>query len=195
MKPAEKICGPCQACCIAPKIDTPELRKPSGATCVHLVERGCGIYDKRPPVCRAFLCGWRLLPELDISWRPDLSGVMLMSVYEKDVPQANRAAGPGWVFVVLDGKKALTPKLARYVADRARRNIAIYLSAVTPRTQLNEQLERPVKAGDTEGVLAILKQVHARLLPARGAKGLSLLWILYRAQVDRIRAIVEAKRR
>lgn len=195
MKAREKICGPCQACCVALKIDTPELRKRSGAACVHLVEKGCGIYASRPPVCRGFLCGWQLLPELDISWRPDLSGVMMLSVSQNDVPKAYRSAGHGWVFVVLDDKKALNPKLARYVADLARRNVALYLSAVTPRTQLNEQLEKPVKAGDMDGVLSVLKQVHARLAPARGARGWRLILALYRAQVDRMHAAMEAKQR
>jgi len=194
MKTAEKICGPCQACCVAPKIDVPELSKPSGVACVHLAEKGCGIYPARPPVCRTFLCGWRLLPELDMSWRPDLSGVMLMCVNQNDVPKAYRAAGHGWVFVVLDGKEALTPKLARFVADLARRKVALYMSAITPRSQLNEQLEKPAKAGDMNGVLAVLRQVHGRLAAARGAGGWRLILALYRAQVDRMRAIMEAKR-
>jgi hypothetical protein len=192
---AEKTCGPCKACCIAPKIDTPEFRKPASVPCAHLVEKGCGIYEARPPVCRGFLCGWRLLPELDISWRPDLSGVMLIRIDQDDVPKTYRAAGHGWVFVVMDGKKALTSKLARHVADLARRNIAVYLSAMTPRTQLNEQLAEPLRAGDIKGVLAVLEQVHARLLPARGARGLKLVRALYLAQLDRMRAIIEAKRR
>jgi len=195
MKRVEKICGPCQACCVAPKIDTPEFKKPSGVPCVHLVEKGCGIYQTRPPVCRDFLCGWRLLPELDISWRPDLSGVMLICVNQDDVPQAYRPAGHGWVFVILDDKKALTLTLARHVADLARRKVAVYLSAVTPRTQLNEQLDVPLKAGDMDGVLAVLEQVHKRLLPARRARGWRLVLALYLAQVDRMRAIMEAKRR
>lgn len=194
MKAAEKICGPCKACCIAPKIDTPDLKKRAGAACVHLVEKGCGIYAERPPVCRGFLCGWRLLPELDPSWRPDLSGVMLICVNQADVPKPYRGAGHGWVFVVLDAEKALTLKLARYAADRARRGVAIYMSAMTPRSQLNEQLEKPVKVGDPKGVLAVLKRVHAHLAHARGAKGLSLIWALYRAQLDRMRAVMEAKR-
>jgi len=195
MSAAEKICGPCQACCVALKIQAPELRKQSGTPCQHLVSKGCNVYDRRPQVCRAFLCGWRLLPELDVSWRPDLSGVMLLRLSEREIPSAHRSAGPGWVFVILDGDKALTQKLARHVAELAARNAAVYLSAMTPRIQLNEQLAAPMAAGDMDGVLAVLKQVHARLLPARSKSGLSRVMALYRAQLDRMRAAMEQKPR
>ena len=181
------------ACCVALKIKAPELRKPSGTPCSHLVSKGCGIYERRPQVCSAFLCGWRLLPELEVSWRPDLSGVMLLRLSERETPSAYRAAGPGWVLVILDGDKALTPRLARHVAELAARNAAVYLSAMTPRIQLNEQLAAPVTAGDLDGVLAVLKQVHARLLPARSKSGLSRIMALYRAQLDRMRAAMEQK--
>jgi hypothetical protein len=192
MSMAEKSCGPCQACCVALKIQSPELRKASGTPCPHLAVTGCGIYDRRPQVCRAFLCGWRLLPELDESWRPDLSGAMLLRLSESEIPGAYRAAGPGWVFVILDGDKSLTSKLARHVAGLAARKIAVYLSAMTPRIQLNEQLETPLAAGDLDGVLAVLRQAHARLLPARRG-GLGGAMALYRAQLDRMRAIMQQK--
>lgn len=193
MSTAEKICGPCQACCVALKIEAPELRKKSGTPCSHLTEKGCGIYETRPPVCRDFLCGWRLLPELDLSWRPDLSGVMLLRLGGNEVPNAYRATAPGWVFVILDGGKALTPKLARHIAGLAARKAALYLSAMTPRIQLNEQLERPVAAGDMDGVLAVLKHVHARLLPARTGNGFGRVMALYRAQLDRMRVVMARK--
>jgi len=195
MSAAERTCGPCQACCVALKIKSPELRKQSGTPCLHLAENGCGIYQSRPQVCRAFLCGWRLLPELDASWRPDLSGVMLLRLSEKEVASAYRAAGPGWVLVIIDAAKALTPRLARHVAGLVARGSAVYLSAMTPRIQLNEQLQAPVAANDLHAVLAVLKQVHARLEPARTGSGLSGVLALYRAQLDRMRAVLERKPR
>jgi hypothetical protein len=193
MNSNEKICGPCRACCIAPKIDTQELRKPAQMPCPHLVEKGCGIYERRPQVCRIFLCGWRLLPELDRSWRPDLSGVMLLRLAENQMPKPYRATGPGWVFVILDSELALTPKLARHVASLVRRNAAVFLSVMTPRIQINEQLEAPVAANDMAGVLAILKRTHALLSPAQTGKGLVRVLALYRAQLDRMRAIMARK--
>jgi len=188
---AEKTCGPCQVCCVALKIKTPQLRKDAQVPCPHLVAKGCGIYESRPPVCRGFLCGWRLMPELDASWRPDLSGVMLLPLPEAQVPKAYRAAGPGWVLVISDAKKAITPKLARLAAAMVKRRTAVFLSVMTPRIQMNEQLERV--ADDPDGVMRVLNQAHDRLKPAGTGKGLSRIWALYRAQVDRMRAIMEQR--
>jgi hypothetical protein len=193
MSRAEKTCGPCQVCCVALKIKAPELRKESQVPCPHLVQKGCGIYDSRPAVCRSFLCGWRLMPELNESWRPDLSGVMLLPLSQAQTPQAYRAAGPGWVFVISDAGKAITPRLGRLIAGMVTRRVAVFLSALTPRIQINEQLERSVAAGDEEGVVKILHQVHDRLLPAGTGKGLGRIWALYRAQLDRMRAIMEQR--
>jgi hypothetical protein len=191
MSQLEKTCGPCQVCCVALKIKTPQLRKDARVPCPHLVEKGCGIYESRPPVCRSFLCGWRLMPELDASWRPDRSGVMLLPLSEAQTPKAYSTAGHGWVFVMSGGDKAITPRLALFIAAMVERRVAVFLSAMTPRIQLNEQLEA---AGDLDGALRILRQIHARLLPASTGKGIGRIWALYRAQVDRMRAIMERRR-
>jgi hypothetical protein len=191
MTAAEKTCGPCQVCCVALKIKTPQLRKDAQIPCPHLVAKGCGIYESRPPVCRSFLCGWRLMPELDASWRPDVSGVMLLPIPEAQIPRAYRAAGPGWVLVISDARKAITPKLARLAAAMVKRHTALFLSVMTPRIQMNEQLESV--ADDLDGVLRVLHQAHDRLKPAGTGRGLSRIWALYRAQVDRMRAIMEQK--
>jgi hypothetical protein len=194
MSTPEKSCGPCRACCVALKIRAPELRKASGTPCPHLVPQGCGIYAQRPPVCRSFLCGWRLLPELDGSWRPDLAGVMLLRLSEEQLSNAYRGAGPGWVLVILDGEKALTLRLAKFAARLVKRNAAVFISAMTPRLPLNAQLQAPVAAGDMNAVLAVLRRTHDALLPARDAKGLGRIWALYRAQVDRMRATMRQRR-
>ena len=48
-------CGACTACC-----------------------HGCTIYERRPKVCRDWMCMWREFPSLfDESWRPDRSGVLM----------------------------------------------------------------------------------------------------------------------
>lgn len=193
MTAVEKTCGPCQVCCVALKIKTPQLRKDAQIPCPHLVAKGCGIYESRPPVCRSFLCGWRLMPELDASWRPDVSGVMLLPVPEAQIPKAYRAAGPGWVLVISDASKAITPKLARLAAGMVKRHAAVFLSVMTPRIQMNEQLEGPVAANDLDGVMRVLNQAHDRLKPAGTGKGLGRIWALYRAQVDRMRAKMEQR--
>lgn len=74
-------------CCITPTIDTPELTKAPNVACVHCKPGGgCKIYERRPEGCRAYYCGWRALGELDDSWRPDRSGV-LIETQESDIPE------------------------------------------------------------------------------------------------------------
>lgn len=192
MSGLEKACGPCQVCCVALKIKTPQLRKDAQVPCPHLVAKGCGIYENRPTVCRSFLCGWRLMPELGASWRPDLSGVMLLPLPEAQLPKAYRAAGPGWVLVISDAKKAIAPRLARWAASMVKRRTALFLSVRTPRIQINEQLESVVD--DPAGALRVLTHAHDRLVPAGAGKGLGRIWALYHAQVDRMRAIMEQRR-
>jgi len=53
------------------------LNKPAGAICPHQTEAGCGIYEDRPNVCRAWDCMWvrdngRVFSEAE---RPDRVGV------------------------------------------------------------------------------------------------------------------------
>ena len=37
----DRPCGECIACCVLPKIDTPELRKPEGQVCPNCTGSGC----------------------------------------------------------------------------------------------------------------------------------------------------------
>jgi hypothetical protein len=69
-------CGECTVCCTALAIDKPEIQKDAGVTCRHC-RAGCTIYATRPALCRDFYCGWRQLPILDDSRRPDRSGVFV----------------------------------------------------------------------------------------------------------------------
>lgn len=57
-------------------IDEPELKKPANVRCQHLVERGCGIYENRPPVCRKYLCAWTISPHMSDAWRPNIAGFL-----------------------------------------------------------------------------------------------------------------------
>jgi hypothetical protein len=67
-------CGDCAVCCTVMAIDKPDIQKEAGITCRYC-KGGCTIYDARPALCRDYHCGWRQLPILDDSWRPDRSGV------------------------------------------------------------------------------------------------------------------------
>ncbi|MBJ18896.1 MAG: hypothetical protein GY910_26825 [bacterium] len=69
---ASRSCGPCSLCCTVLRVD--ELGKGAGRDCVHQRgERGCGIHDTRPPICRAYRCLW-LQGGLADDERPDATG-------------------------------------------------------------------------------------------------------------------------
>lgn len=120
---------------------------------------------------------------------------MLLPLSQAEIPRAYRAAGPGWVFVIMDGEKAFTPRLARFIAGLVKRRVAAFLSAMTPRLQINEQLEPPAAADDLEAITAVLRRTHALLLPAGTGMGIGRIWSLYRAQLDRLRTIREQRQR
>lgn len=71
-----RVCGDCTVCCTAMAVDQPDFQKQAGVPCRHC-EAGCAIYDSRPALCRDYYCGWRQLPILDDSWRPDRSGIFV----------------------------------------------------------------------------------------------------------------------
>lgn len=70
-----KSCGPCTLCCEV--LQVPALAKPAGRLCAHVCESGCGIYERRPDVCRDFVCGWLQWDTLDETWRPSTAGFLI----------------------------------------------------------------------------------------------------------------------
>ncbi len=190
--PSSKSCGACNLCCIELPINTPELQKKAQTPCSHLTEKGCGIYATRFPICRQFLCGWRLFPELGEEWRPDLSGIMIVQVAQKDLPEIYRAAGHGMQFLVLGGEAAVTrPGVAEYVADQVSRGVAVYLTADTPRALVNEYLPAAA-ANDLPAVRRIILHLYRLLMAARAKKNvLAMLPLFYRLHVEKQRAAVK----
>ena len=77
-----KSCGACTMCCSALEIDA--LQKPAGPSCRHCAGAGCGIYIKRPQVCRDFECEWLTSRTLPQNFRPDRIGAILMEDAEVD---------------------------------------------------------------------------------------------------------------
>ncbi|MGI9590613.1 MAG: YkgJ family cysteine cluster protein [Myxococcota bacterium] len=68
-------CGACSLCCTLLRVD--ELAKRGGVDCVHQrPEGGCGIYERRPGICRAYRCLW-LRGHFEESDRPDRLGAVL----------------------------------------------------------------------------------------------------------------------
>jgi len=71
-------CGPCNVCCVLPPIVDPELKKAPGVVCHNWqAGGGCRIYATRSQSCRGHYCGWRHLPQLDDSWRPDACNIYI----------------------------------------------------------------------------------------------------------------------
>jgi hypothetical protein len=170
-------CGDCVVCCQALRID--ELNKPAGPLCQHCTGTGCGVYETRWEICRTFLCGYRMLPALGDSWRPDRSGVLIMVVLPKDVPEIHRAAGTGMQFVILGGEKAIRrPGFADYIATLVSRNVAVYISADSPKTLVNQYLQRQVAAKDKDGVLQMLVHIYRKHIEHRqGRNAQPLPWV------------------
>ncbi len=73
---SSRTCGTCTLCCKVLRVES--LEKPQGKWCESCeIGAGCRIYDARPTECRKFLCGYLLLRELDESWRPSLSKLVV----------------------------------------------------------------------------------------------------------------------
>lgn len=163
----EGSCGTCVVCCQWLDIETEGLSKKAGVLCQHCVGGGCGIYETRPNLCRGFFCGWRLLPKLGEDWRPDRSGILILSV-EKDLPPQYHGAQIGFNFVVLGGEAAITrPGFAEYLSLLVSRKVAVYLSADSPKTLINEYLE-PLTA-DIPGTTGMLLHIYGLHLEAKKA--------------------------
>jgi hypothetical protein len=76
VNPTLRTCGTCTLCCKLLRIES--LRKPQGKWCESCaVGNGCGIYEARPTECRYFFCGYLTLHELDESWRPSVSKLVV----------------------------------------------------------------------------------------------------------------------
>lgn len=156
-------CGDCTVCCHVLEIDDPELNKPAGIPCSHCAN-GCRVYERRPRVCRDWLCMWREFPGLlDDSWRPDHCGV-LMRMAEVD---ASGMEAP--YFEVLDASQIDWTGLAAVVAPylRAGDNVHFGVAArdgmpgrgLPLRLGLSPQADLPaIRAG----LLAALAALRAR---------------------------------
>ena len=181
---ARRQCGPCTACCVELKIETPELRKKARLSCPHLSSAGCGIYATRPPVCQQFLCGWRLFKEMGDDWRPDLSGILAMRKAPEELPAAWQNAPYGVHLAVIGGEAAVKrPAFATYVAAALGRGIPVFLSAASPYILLNDHIE-----ANTEPAFLKerLDELYGLLYAARFGRGLlKRVVFLYRLQIDR----------
>jgi len=142
---------------VALTIDSEELQKPSGTKCQHCdIGIGCKIYLSRPPVCRDWHCGWRLLEFLDEGWRPDKSKV-LISVSSDENKN---------IELTLELIDALTvvlqPSFLGLVAGMVAENVKMYLLVpgkpghVAAKVFLNDGLAGAIKNGDVEQLAQLM---------------------------------------
>ena len=73
--PFARQCGSCNACCDI--LEVAAVDKPVNQLCKHWqTGTGCTIYDRRPQMCRSFVCAW-LQGHLDDDWFPAKSGIIV----------------------------------------------------------------------------------------------------------------------
>ena len=74
-------CDGCMACCITPPIDDGIIVKEDNTVC-KFCDRGCAIYEDRPPSCVNFNCLY-ITDGYDESLRPDKTGVIFDKIRTK----------------------------------------------------------------------------------------------------------------
>jgi hypothetical protein len=136
-------CGECTACCVVLLIDDENFKKPADQVCSNLMEKGgCKIYSTRPSVCQDWYCAWRFMEQLDDTWRPDRSGIMVRSDENGIIFQPIR-----------DPKDVLTKDRAiELIAGGVAQGIPMSMSIPTQKgfrsfgLSLNEPLEEAVQS-------------------------------------------------
>lgn len=187
-------CGACKACCEELTIDVPELKKAAHVLCKHHTGTGCGIYAKRPPVCRYFLCGWRQWEELDDNLRPDLSGILIVKREAAEVSKEYHKAPYGLSIAVTGGEAAMTrPGFAEFVLREIGKGIPVAIQARSPGTLLNHQLDAETGALDIEATRASLTRIFGMIMAARWKRRPLMLWHLYRQEVARQKALMNKR--
>ena len=149
----ERQCGECQVCCEALRIEEAELKKPPGVAC-RFLGRGCTIHANRFSVCRNWFCGWRLQPQLDDSWRPDRSGVLL-------VPEMNPTPGfetHGYTMQLASPAPLSSPEILNRLCGFIAGHTPLYLALAGHQTKAlaNPLLAPLIAAGNAGAIMAAL---------------------------------------
>jgi Fe-S-cluster containining protein len=172
---ASRSCGTCSLCCTVLRVD--ELSKLGGRDCVHQRgEAGCGIYETRPSICRAYQCLW-MQGGLEDDERPDRTrGVVDLDAAGLSVGLLIHEAETG----AFDASPALRAIAARHRSSMPVRirDTADVLDPSRPfRVLLPDGIEHRVE-GDLTSVFRDVALVERRRQPLleRGLRRLQLWW-------------------
>lgn len=121
-----RVCGDYTVCCTVAPLVSETIRKLPNVPCRHSAGAGCAIYTTRPTACRESYCGWRFYPELDDGWRPDISGVLILT--EQDVPAKYLGRG-GLKFLLLDADTSIRSEaFVGYICALVGRGVPVTVS-------------------------------------------------------------------
>lgn len=157
------------------KIDEPDLQKADGERCPKLIDNRCSIYATRPPTCRTWFCGWRLM-KIGEKLRPDRSGVLLIP--EIGTTQGLEGKG-GFSFAFLDIRPPAfkNDELIDLAGQMISRGLPVYLvygaGGEAQRLLVNGFLKAAIAAGDraafARSIDALLADLVARVQATRAA--------------------------
>lgn len=140
-------CGGCTLCCDLLKVEV--LGKGANERCRNCTPgKGCSIWERRPVVCRGYVCLWHANPKFPDSLRPDRCGVLFEPVPGSKVVVANA-----------DPSRALDPHgpAARLIERYLREGYSVVVIAGTERHILL------AKGAHELGVVAALEKEARRL--------------------------------
>ncbi|MBA2936084.1 YkgJ family cysteine cluster protein [Sphingomonas sp. CGMCC 1.13654] len=147
---AGRQCGGCTACCEILKIDTPDLKKPAGTPCEHRGAGGCAIHTVRPPICRAWFCGWRRIAAMPDEARPDRSGLMVSLDFVRE--PRNCLEGVSIVVRAIEARGAFKSDVAEHIVDLlCDRLVPVWLHDGSQKILIHPEgdVARHVISGDT----------------------------------------------
>lgn len=166
---SERQCGECTACCTHLKIDSAELQKLADVDCEHLEpKRGCRIYETRPQGCRDFLCLWRQMPDMPEDWRPDRSGMLLVTTKQNIPPGYATDYGIKVQFINASAD-IRHPGVVRGILSFVHARIPVFLTVQGPVGRvakmllINPGLQPLVAAGNPEALVNYLADVMQAL--------------------------------
>mgnify|MGYP001551736834 CR=1 FL=1 len=149
-----RSCGDCTVCCTVMAIDKPDIQKAAGVAC-KFCTGGCTIYDARTSLCRDYHCGWRQLPILDESWRPDRSGVFV------EVEEIDGETGISLVLVGNPLKTLRQPWFTDFVAWAVTADVLLSLGIPGPPGRQGASL--PLNTVEMKAAAASRSQVKSLL--------------------------------